>query len=284
MKHKPDFIIIGSMKSGTTSLYAKLSKHSMVYMPTDKEPSILIKNQSIYQIKSAYLAYFKNSKENMLCGEASTNYSKLPIYQGIPNKAYELCGQDLKIIMIMRDPIERIYSHLRHEIAGKNIKPNEIDQAVLNDPIYISVSDYAMQLKPWVEKFGQNNILCISFNEYKNDHTSCMKKVYNFLSLPENEYLNRKNIASNQSSELRYTNDLTAYLINTRFYRKFIRPIVPNNLRSKLRNFILPKAQIPEFKLAPTTEAKLFERLHSVENEVSALLGHPIRINSNETS
>lgn len=277
--NKPDFLIIGSMKSGTTTLYNDLLKLDSLYLSSEKEPSILANFSDQGDIKKEYLKHFKRANENQLCGDASTVYTKIPMYDGIVDRAYKLCGKKLRLIMILRDPIERIYSHLRHEIAAGRINKDEIDRVVLEDPQYMDVSNYAMQLKPWIEVFGTKNLHCVSFLEFRADRKKVIHDVASFLGVEPDGYKLEPNI-SNKSSELRRTSKKISYMINSGLYRKYIRPVLSDKMRVVARGMILSKAEVPEIELSASVEMEVKNKLINVENEIQTLIGKRIRINA----
>ncbi len=278
-KNKPDFLIIGSMKSGTTTLYSDLSRLNALYLPSKKEPAILAKFSAQDDIKSEYLRHFKGSDENQLCGEASTVYTKIPRYKGIVDRAYKLCGKQLRLIMVMRDPVERIYSHLRHDVAGGLINVDEIDNVVLEDTKYIDVSNYAMQLKPWIDVFGSNNLYCVSFIEFRSDREKVIQDIASFLGVDTDGYKLEKEIR-NKSTELRLTGEKIKYAINTGFYRNFIRPVLSDKMRELVRSLLLPRVEVPDIKLSASVEQEVKNKLINVENEIQALTGKRIRVNA----
>ena len=92
--NKPNFLIIGAQKSGTTSLYMDLSTSADIYFPIDKEPGHLA-CENIYEkdVVNSYYNLFK-SGNNKLCGEASTVYTKRPFYDGVAERAEFILGSD----------------------------------------------------------------------------------------------------------------------------------------------------------------------------------------------
>ncbi len=276
---KPDFLIIGAMKAGTTTLYSDLCVHPSLCMPSDKEPWILTKYDSISDIQNAYKFHFKDAINNQLCGEASTVYTSLPMYKGVVEKTYQLCGGDLKLIMILRDPIERIISHLKHDLAGRHISIDSVDDAVFSIERYVAISDYGMQLRPWVERFGLSNLYCISFNEYKNNRINVVREAVRFLGVDEDRFDINESI-KNSSEELLYTGKMSATLVSNKLYRTLIRPLFTDNTRHFLRKLVLQKAIVPEFELSTQTIDQLKNKLQHVESDVQKLIGRPIQINS----
>ena len=83
----PDFLLIGAMKSGTTSLYMDLADRKVVYLAENKEPHALCDDSVLTQAGQAEYAatYSKASPEQLLC-DASTAYSKRPDHEGVPDR------------------------------------------------------------------------------------------------------------------------------------------------------------------------------------------------------
>jgi len=118
----PDFLIVGAMRSGTTSLYVYLNNHRAIFMPSLKEPqffSYLGEKCSPHppEIRSTpwnledYVRLFKHARPGQIIGEASTSY--LYIYQRTQKNIMAIYGEqvtNLKIIGILRNPIERAWS------------------------------------------------------------------------------------------------------------------------------------------------------------------------------
>ena len=74
----PDFIIIGSAKSGTTSLYDYLLEHPLIYMSNPKEPCFFDENVAWDKGVAWYSSLFSGAENDQICGEASTNYTRWP--------------------------------------------------------------------------------------------------------------------------------------------------------------------------------------------------------------
>ena len=113
MEKWPNFFIVGAPRAGTTSLYAYLSQIPGIYMSPVKEPEFFSPNRSTNDDlipivnKNDYLTLFKNVKDELLIGEASTCYLEDP---DSPKLIYNKVA-DAYIIILLRDPIERAYSH-----------------------------------------------------------------------------------------------------------------------------------------------------------------------------
>ncbi len=110
MSNRPQFIIIGAMKSGTTVLYDFICSHPRVQKATEKE----IHYFSLYPYEGEkwYLDHFSGDSE-MVYGEASPTYFHVANTLSIPRSIKEF-SQDIKLILIVRDPVERAVSHFFH--------------------------------------------------------------------------------------------------------------------------------------------------------------------------
>ena len=109
----PDFFIIGSAKSGTTTLYRYLCRHPNIFMSTPKEMSFFSKDKEYERGVEWYASLFADASENQLCGEASTTYTRWPLYEKLtfrnsiappsgapPSSPLKFCGGSFKTASI----------------------------------------------------------------------------------------------------------------------------------------------------------------------------------------
>lgn len=181
-------LIIGSAKSGTTSLFKYLSKHPEVAPCYNKEPQFFSDQKVFAQGFDYYQGLWNwNSRIHKIALEATPNYTRVT-HQNLLNaaeKIAEIKNQTrarFKFIYIMRDPIERIESHYTHlEAWGQepDVKPfaDGIDDEI------IDVSKYAKQINEYYQRFPAENILLLNFQELKNDPADLLKKVCHFLEI-----------------------------------------------------------------------------------------------------
>ncbi len=118
---KPDFLIIGAQKAGTTWLWAMLNQHPGVQLPETKEIHFFGGSETYAAGLDAYLAHFEGIPENRVTGEASTAmfFDRVPywynkgrelVYDDALPPVPELVRRDLgevKIIVVLRDPVRR---------------------------------------------------------------------------------------------------------------------------------------------------------------------------------
>jgi hypothetical protein len=153
----PDFLIIGAMKAGTTTLYHDLMRHPRIFLPEVKEPDALL-SDNIFTSRNLrkYAQFFHPASLDQLCGEASTTYTKRPTFEGVADRALRLLGENLKLIYIVRNPLQRTLSHHRF-LYQLGLMEKDINRVIRSDPTLIDYSRYAMQIEPWLATFGRRS-------------------------------------------------------------------------------------------------------------------------------
>ncbi len=154
---KPDFIIIGAMKSATSTLHTQLAQQPGIFMTTPKEPNYFSDDAQFALGEDWYNGLFKEAKPDEICGESSTHYTKLPNYpKTVPRMAQRL--KSPKLIYVMRHPIDRLISHYIHQWT-QNVFKCDINQAIDEYEELIEYSCYTKQLAPYFEQYGHENVL-----------------------------------------------------------------------------------------------------------------------------
>lgn len=202
MRNIPNFLIISGGRSGTTSLYYYLSEHPEIYMSPNKEPyfltgldfndfvntpSFFIKDLWVKDLKS-YKQLFDNVSTEKLVGEASVSY--LYYYkETIPNIKKYL--GDPKIIIIIRNPAERAFSHYLHNVQT-NLEELEFGEAILKEEKRIlnnwwwgfHYKNAGYYLKPIIAyKENFSNVKIFLFDDFKNNFADVFKKMLLFLKV-----------------------------------------------------------------------------------------------------
>ncbi len=180
-----DFMIIGAQKSGTTSLAYQLAQHPALSISDQKEPHYFSKSKDWQADLARYHKLF-SPEAGQLCFEASTSYSFLPEY---PETARRLqaYNPDLKLIYILRHPVERIRSHYLHRLRrGKVFRAPAAE--IRRIPIYLDRSRYATQIRPYLELFPPENVLILIFEEYAADPEAAFGQVADLLGIAQADF------------------------------------------------------------------------------------------------
>jgi Sulfotransferase domain len=181
----PNFIVIGAMKSGTTSLFHYLRAHPQVYMSPLKEVDFFIEEGNWSRGFEWYRKQFEKAGDRASAvGEASTSYTKYPEYEGVPERIARHLP-DVRLIYLVRDPIERIRSHYQHRsLIGAERAP--FDEAVLGDPRYLDCSRYAMQIERYVGPFPRERLLVVTSEDLRSSRAPTVRRIYRFLGVDQN--------------------------------------------------------------------------------------------------
>ena len=150
--HRPDFIVIGAMKSATTTLHEQLARQPGIFMSRPKEPNFFSDDAIHARGWSWYSSLFRPASAADLRGESSTHYSKLPTYP----RTVERLARDLprlKLVYVMRHPIDRLVSQYVHEVTAGRIAM-DLREALVRHPELIDYSRYSMQLQPFLDAYG----------------------------------------------------------------------------------------------------------------------------------
>ncbi len=190
MAFPPEIYLIGSQKSGTTSLAYMLSQHPDLVLSNPKEVHFFSESWSKGLVW--YEKHFLNPK-NKICIDASTSYSMAPLtqtynckglkklYQNVPERIFSVNPQ-AKFIFIMRDPVERTYSGYRHYYSRGQEQKSFIN-AIKDDSFYLDISNYYGQLVLWLEYFPIDAFLFLLFEDFKSSPEASLKKCFQFIGV-----------------------------------------------------------------------------------------------------
>jgi hypothetical protein len=175
----PNFIIIGAMKCATSTLHLQLARQPGFFMSEPKEPNFFSDDAVYARGPKYYRELFAAAGGAALRGESSTHYTKLPTYPKTIVRMRELLA-DIKLIYVMRHPLERLVSHYIHEWSLRNIDA-PLDRAVDAHPQLIDYGCYHMQLAPFVEAYGRANVLPVFVERLQGNPQTELERVCRFL-------------------------------------------------------------------------------------------------------
>ncbi|MEL6959401.1 MAG: sulfotransferase [Pseudomonadota bacterium] len=230
----PDFVIIGAMKCGTTTLAAQFSAQSGVFITTPKEPNFFSDDEIYAKGEDWYRRLFREAKPSDLKGEASTHYTKLPTHPNSVARMKELIPQ-AKLIYMIRNPLARAVSHYIHEWSLRNVG-SDWDAALRDNPSFTEYGCYGMQITPFVEAYGRDKVFLTSLEAIKTDPKSEFRKISNFLGLPASiqwtEDLGSQNVSEDRFRRL----PLQSVLVDNPIARTLRRVLIPKSVRNKIRS------------------------------------------------
>jgi hypothetical protein len=175
-----NFILVGAQKAGTTSLSCQLAQHPQIGFCQHKEPNFFSQPIKGYDTLEDYHSLFSYAP-GRIYGEASTTYTWLPQYPETARRIHKY-NADMKLIYIMRNPVERILSHYTYRLLKARTRL-PVDQEILADPSYVNRSRYSVQLKPYLELFPVENVMLIIFEEYVKNPERTLETVAHHLGV-----------------------------------------------------------------------------------------------------
>ena len=179
----PDFLIVGTMKAGTTTLYHDLQLSSGIFLSTPKEPQCLCWDRCLTdEGRAEYASYFKHAKAGQLCGEASVMYTAGTLPDACARRAGQLLSADTRIIYLVREPLAKTVSAHRM-LCFEGYCEEDFESAVRNYSRLIRDSQYHRQIMPWVEVFGRDRVHIERFEEYIANRQVSVDRICRFLGI-----------------------------------------------------------------------------------------------------
>lgn len=231
---RPHFIIIGAMKCATTTLHDQLALQPGVFVSEPKEPNFF-SDEAVWELGFGwYRGLFADAGEGDLCGESSTHYTKLPTHPHAAERLFEHVPH-AKLVYVMRDPIDRLVSHYIHAWSRREIDV-PIDEAVRKHPELIDYSRYAMQLGPWIERFGMDRVLPVFFERLTRDPQGEFERVCRHVGYTGEPVWREEAGSKNVSAKrLRY-GPVMESVLSVGAVRTLRRALLPEALRERIKS------------------------------------------------
>jgi len=235
----PDFIIIGTARSGSTSLYYNICQHPCVLSAAYDELGYFDSNfhLGLNWYRSLFPTLFskwivKQKKQFAITGEDTPFYIWNPL---VAKRILKILPK-IKLIVVLRNPVDRAYSnyHLGIRAGSENLSFEDAIQIELkklneiNDEFehnvekytiprsYIAKGFYANQLKIWLELFNSEQLIIISTEDLESNPQGTLDKIYDFLKIPKNHKLIPEK--QKKASYPKMKNETREFLIN--LYKK----------------------------------------------------------------
>jgi len=254
---KVNFFIVGAPKAGTTSLHQHLGENHKIEMSSQKEPDYFsdkaIHEQGMYYGKNRintldmYESLFVQ-KESVIYGESSVSYL---FYDNVA-KDIKKYNPYAKIIIMLRNPIERAFSHYLMDYrlglisdSFENIinKRSMHKNAHLFYQQYIEVGKYTNQILRYMDFFEKENILFINHEDFNKNVTETVAEVCDFLNISD-DFTSDLNIRHNTYTMPK--NKVIRFIYSFVSLRKILTFILPIYLVKNIRFFLFKTDEKPE--------------------------------------
>lgn len=178
-----DFVVIGAMKTGTTSLHSYLTQHPELCVPYTKKEINFFNNDVHW---AAGLDWYEQNFErgDLKRGEVNPNYSMFPRCQTVPQRIHKF-SPNAKLIYVVRDPIERMCSHIHHNWI-KGFEDRSLDEIMgdKKDSLwYLAYSRYYYQLEKFIQYFDKDQMLITTLENISAAPESAMREIFTFLEV-----------------------------------------------------------------------------------------------------
>jgi len=279
----PNFFIVGAPKAGTTSLHAYLNDIPGIYMSPIKEPRYFLVGDSPKHFtlpirdKKKYLKLFEKAREEKIIGEASPQYLH---DSQTPNLIHQIVPQ-AKILISLRDPVERLFSHYLMQIRNGRIKTTfseeiglvfnkKTDEKLVN--IKRNKSLYSENVKRYLDIFGNKQVKIIIFEEFIKNTKETINDILKFLDIKyklqnfKPEVYNKHGVVRGAVAQ----NILTSIKIGS-LAKKILSP----SSRRVLRDKLLVKTQ-PKPEMAPKEREFLRKFYYNDVKNLQTILGRKL--------
>ena len=176
---KPTFIGLGGQKCASSWLYVVFSDHPDAFVSSPKELNFF----SAFYDRGAqwYESHFTDAVGRQAVGEISPSY--LPDWNAAP-RAYAY-NADFRIVVALRDPVERAYSNHLHDIRLAYYRGGDLsfESGLANNPMYLEQSRYGQHLSRWLEYFPLDQILIVLQEDVQSDPQGQARRIYDFLGI-----------------------------------------------------------------------------------------------------
>lgn len=238
---KPNFIVGGALKAGTTAIYHYLRQHPQVFMAADKELRFFsydekdpwcITHPKGFPVKTfdKYLEAFSGAKDEIAIGEASPMY----LHSEFAARKIRECLPDAKLIFSLRNPIDSAYSSFQMDFRVKR-ETRSVEDGLGIDQPRVQRYRYYFHLKKWFDLFPPENIKILVFDDIVEDPASSIPGIYRFLNVDESFVPEEQNVERNRGGMPRNRAAGRFYLVMQEFGKlsavQRLRGISPESIR-----------------------------------------------------
>ncbi len=240
------------MKGGTTSLFFYMASHPDIIPSSIKETNFFKTNYDVNKGVNWYSNLFKGNGRYAF--EASPNYTKQQLFPDVPRRMHS-CLPKVKLIYLVRDPIERMISHYMHNLSHGRESRSFSKVARDTDSNIIQTSKYFFQIQAFLKYYSDEQLLLIESEQLVKNTASVLKNVFRFLGIPpdydatllEKKFHESKNKMRKSSLERMLIRKIkNAYLlariqkITKPFQKRIVRPLISSDDREIMLEILRP--------------------------------------------
>lgn len=179
---KVGFIGIGAQKSATSWLHHVLSEHPQIVGSEPKELNYFTANYD--RGDKWYENQFADAPQEFIRGECSPTY----FFSGDAAKRAHTYNPDLRLIVVLRDPVARAFSNHLHELRKGHIpEGTSFEEGLKDNRAYVAQSNYRANLERWLAHFNRESLLVLLAEEIAETPDVIFRSVCDHLGVPSDE-------------------------------------------------------------------------------------------------
>jgi Sulfotransferase domain len=284
-QRRPDFFIVGAAKAGTSSLYNYLVQHPDIFMSDVKEPHYFYGEVSpdtpMRREKTLghYLKLFEGVPDDVRAGEASTSY----LYAANAPREIKQLQEDAKIIMVLRNPVDRAYSQYWNQVRD-GVEPLSFEDALKAEPerkrknwwhgfLYVETGRYAEQVHRYLDVFGRDRLQIHLFEDLSQDAAEVCRKTFSFLEVDPAQLIDTER-SYNRSGQVR--SRLLAALLGAESIKEPVKQALPAAWRRDLGDTLRELNLKPAPKMNRNTRRQLQDTLREDILRLEDLIGRDL--------
>lgn len=264
----PTFVIIGAMRAGTSTLHRWLGDHPDVCMSPREDLDFFLETGSWDRGVGWYRLRFGTCHWEQARGETSPGYANTHLDPGVPKRMRSVIP-DVRLIYVVREPIERMRSMYRHRVSDGDETKSFLD-AVTDDADYTDAGRYIDHIGAFLAEFDKKQLLVITTEQLAADPVGTMKVVHGHIGVAAAELsaaAARRDVTDDRRLESTISLRLKA---NPAYWRALNRSW---RLRSLHERVLTRQAQAPTAALPGAVEAELKADLEKDNQALEVFMG-----------
>lgn len=240
----PTFLGIGVPRAGTTWLHTILANHPDVYMPTLRKEIRFFERYYERGIEY-YKAFFppqEQAEKYQAIGEISTQYYN---HKECPKRIFNTLPE-AKLIVMLRHPVDRAYSHYGFVTQRRNFR-GSFEDFLATRPSALEKGFYSRYIKQYLQYFDRSQILALLFEEVFVDISKSQNTIANFLGVDVNMFQSSPNKSKVNASSIPKHQSLYGFIVKTgrRLRRWNLEPVVDLIKRQGIDSILAKGEKLP---------------------------------------
>lgn len=250
----PDFFLIGAARSGTSALTQYLEQHPGIFITDPKEPHYFAFRQSPPQFCGpgdsyfnrnvvvddvSYQKLFRNAEPGQITGDASVSY----LYYTDSLTGINEANPNARIVCLLRQPVDRAYSAYMY-LRSRLLEPDDCFQSAYDREAeriranwhhlwhYEQLSHYRSQLEAVQRTFDSEQVLYLTYDEFRESPLAVVSRCYDFLGVDSN-FTPATTPESLVSGEPRFR--MLQSVLQSDLLKSCLRPVLPANVRNRIQ-------------------------------------------------